>query len=317
MAREEHSELVIASDTPGWSYGALVLAVTAQGGLRAETAFSLKLCAPGRPAVNRAEVLLGASARARKAVSGLAGTERAGGDYGTGAGGDTSHAVDIAAERAVLDYLRERSFGCTVLGEECGRVAIPGEPGGNVVMDAVDGSVNAVRGIPFYCCSLAYAEGDTLSSVTDAVIEDMGGTDRFWASRGRGAIANGSPMRAGAAHGPEYRVIVVNVSGISAEGAARVQPVMEASHTRHFGANALEMAHVARGWLDALVDVRARIRVQDIAAGCLLVREAGGAVVDDKLGELDSDLSYEARLSFVAAANRTVLAEIAGKMGIA
>lgn len=246
----------------------------------------------------------------------MAGTERAGGDYGIGAGGDTSHAVDIAAEGAVLDYLRERSFGCTVLGEECGSVKIPGGPGGSVVMDAVDGSVNAVRGIPFYCCSLAYAEGDTLSSVTDAVVEDMGGTDRFWATRGHGALANGAPMRAGAAQGRDYRVVVVNVSGIGPEGAARVQPVMEASHTRHFGANALEMAHVARGWIDALVDVRGRIRVQDIAAGCLLIREAGGAVVDEALADLDSDLSYSARLSFVAASDRGVLGEIASKIGI-
>lgn len=266
--------------------------------------------------MNRAEVLLGAAARARRAIGGMAGTERAGGDYGTGAGGDTSHAIDIAAEGAVLDYLRERSFGCTVLGEECGSVRVPGGPGGSVIMDAVDGSVNAVRGIPFYCCSLAYAEGETLSSVTDAVVEDLGGTDRFWATRGRGARANGRPMRAGAAHGQEYRVVVVNVSGIGPEGAARVQPVMEASHTRHLGANALEMAHVARGRLDALVDVRGRIRVQDVAAGCLLVREAGGAVVDETLADLDSDLSYSARLSFVAASGRGVLGEIAAKMGM-
>ncbi|MCY4251742.1 MAG: fructose 1,6-bisphosphatase, partial [Thaumarchaeota archaeon] len=64
--------------------------------------------------MNRAEVLLGASARARKAVSGLAGTERAGGDYGTGAGGAPSHAVDIAAEPAVPAYPRGRPFSSTI-----------------------------------------------------------------------------------------------------------------------------------------------------------------------------------------------------------
>ncbi len=265
--------------------------------------------------MNEVEVLREASVRAQRAVAKIAGTPAGGGDYGTGAGGDTSHAVDIAAEEAILAFLRERSFGCTVLGEECGRVEIPGEPGGHVVMDAVDGSVNALRGIPFYCCSLAYAPGDTLSSVTGAVVTDMSSGEQFWAKRGGGAFVGTRPMRTGSAPGSEYRVIVVNVSGIDAATAARIQPVMASSHTRHFGANALEMAHVGRGWLDALVDLRGRIRVQDIAAGCLLVREAGGLVVDGSLEELDSDLGYSTRLSFVAASGREMLEGIASEIG--
>ena len=76
------------------------------------------------------------------------------------------------------------------------------------------------------------------------------------------------------------------------------------------GANALEMAFFAQGLIDVFIDFRKRIRIQDIAAGYLLVKEAGGLLLDENLEPLDSDISYEARLSFVAAANKEILDEI-------
>ena len=83
-------------------------------------------------------------------VRDLAGTEDAAGDFGRGAGGDISRNIDIIAEKTVLDYLREINFECVVLGEECGRVELSEKPKGFVIMDAIDGSANAVRGVPFF-----------------------------------------------------------------------------------------------------------------------------------------------------------------------
>lgn len=260
--------------------------------------------------MNRIDVLRGASSRVYNVVHELAGTMNAGGDYGIGAGGDTSHKIDIAAEDAVLSYLKEKSFGCTVLGEECGQVKIPGEPGGYIIMDAVDGSVNALRGIPFYCCSLAYANGETLSSVTDAAVTNLVDNTQYWAVQGGGAFVNDHRLDPSSVPGRKYRVVTINVSGIDPKTAVKLQSAMESNHTRHFGANALEMAYIARGWLDALVDMRSRIRVQDIAAGCLLVRESGGQVLDEDWKDLDSDLDYSTRLSFVAASTRRLIDEL-------
>lgn len=253
--------------------------------------------------MNRIDILRCASSRVYDAVKELVGTEEAGGDYGIGAGGDMSHKIDIAAEEAVIAHLKENSFGCTVLGEECGRVEIPGSPGGTIIMDAVDGSVNALRGIPFYCCSLAYAKANTLGSVTDGVITNLTDNTQYWATRGGGAFADEIRLTPKQKLGSEYKIVTLNVSGVDAQTAAKLQPVMESTHTRNFGANALEMAYVARGWLDALVDMRGRIRVQDAAAGCLLIREAGGKVLDAKGDDLDSDLEYSTRLSFIASAD--------------
>ena len=70
------------------------------------------------------------------------------------------------------------------------------------------------------------------------------------------------------------------------------------------------MALFARGLIDIFIDFRNKIRIQDMAAGFLLVKEAGGLMLDANLNPLDSDLSYQTRLSFIAAANKKILDEI-------
>ncbi|KKL99263.1 hypothetical protein LCGC14_1816190, partial [marine sediment metagenome] len=118
------------------------------------------------------DILKEASKRVFENVKDLAGTSEAAGDFGRGAGGDISRNIDIVAEKTVIDYLKEISFECIVLGEECGRVELSSSPKGFVIMDAIDGSANAVRGIPFFCCSLAFATENKISSITDGVVTD-------------------------------------------------------------------------------------------------------------------------------------------------
>lgn len=261
------------------------------------------------------DALSGAAAAVRGAVAGMAGTPEAAGDNGVGAGGDVSRNIDIAAERAVLDHLGSAGFGCTVLGEECGRVEVPGGPGGFVVMDAIDGSANAVRGVPFFCCSLAYAPEGRLSSVSAAVVADLAGGGTYRATAGGGASLDGAAVRVASGE-PVYRIVGANTSGAAPGLMRMLRPVFERhNHTRHFGANALEMAMLAAGRMDVFVDLRSKIRVQDIAAGYLLVREAGGIVLDSGLEPLDSGLGYSERLSFLAASGREALDDVLSDMG--
>ena len=256
------------------------------------------------------EVLQNASRRIYESVRDMAGTDDAAGDFGVGAGGDISRNIDITAERAVLDYLRETEFKCVVLGEECGRVEMPGNPAGHIIMDAIDGSANAVRGVPFFCSSLAFAKGGSLSSITDAVITDLVTGRMYWASSGAGAFFDGKKIHVRSGD-PIYRLVGINMSGASQELMQKMRPIFEQhNHTRHFGANALEMALFARGMLDIYIDLRAKIRIQDIAAGYLIAREAGGLVLDEFLRPLDANLDYQTRVSFVVAANRGILDEV-------
>ena len=139
------------------------------------------------------EILRTASKLVYENVKDLAGTKEAvSGDFGRGAGGDISRNIDIVAEKTVIDYLKEINFDCVVLGEECGRVELSPNPKGFIIMDAIDGSANAVRGMPFFCCSLAFSTEEKLSSVTDSVVTNLSTGDLYSASKGSGAFKNWS-----------------------------------------------------------------------------------------------------------------------------
>jgi myo-inositol-1(or 4)-monophosphatase len=256
------------------------------------------------------EILREVSNKIYENVKDIAGTEHAAGDFGRGAGGDISRNIDIIAEKTVIDFLKEIDFPCVILGEECGRVELSKEPKGFVIMDAIDGSANAVRGVPFFCSSLAFATENKLSSITDGVITNLANGEMYWASKNKGSFFNQEQMKV---HNkdPIYKIVGINTSGASTELMKKLHPIFENhNHTRHFGANALEMALFARGLMDIFIDLRDKIRIQDIAAGYLIVKEAGGLLLDAKLNPLDADLSYDTRVSFIAAANQKILDEI-------
>jgi len=256
------------------------------------------------------EILKEASRRIYETVKDIAGTEEAGGDFGRGAGGDISRNIDITAENTVLNYLKEINFECIVLGEECGRVELSDKPKGFIIMDAIDGSANAVRGVPFFCSSLAFATENRLSSITDGVITNLSTGQMYSASQGKGAFLEDKQISVHKGT-PLYKIVGVNISGASQEIMKKLQHIFEHhSHTRHFGANALEMAMFAQGLMDIFIDMRDKIRIQDIAAGYIIVKEAGGLLLDSEFNSLDADLSYETRVSFVAAANQEILDDI-------
>jgi myo-inositol-1(or 4)-monophosphatase len=258
---------------------------------------SLKLRGKKSRLMEIIDILREASKKIYENVKDLAGTEEAAGDFGRGAGGDISRNIDIVAEKTVLDFLKEINFECVVLGEECGRVELSKNPKGFVIMDAIDGSANSVRGIPFFCSSLAFATDNRLSSITDGVITNLSNGEMYWASKEKGAFLNQSKIHV---HNkdPIYKIVGINTSGATPELMTKLHPIFEQhNHTRHFGANALEMAMFARGLMDIFIDLRKKIRIQDIAAGYLIVKEAGGLLLDENFDFLDADLSYETRIS--------------------
>ena len=259
-------------------------------------------------------MLIDVSKQVFENIKDMAGTEEAAGDFGRGAGGDISRNIDVTAENTVIDYFKEQKFECVILGEECGRVELSSNPKGYIIMDAIDGSANAVRGIPFFCCSLAFATDDKLSSITDAAVTNLTTGEIFWASKGKGAFLDKKKISVQNKK-PLYKIIGINTSGASTEQLKKLEPVFQNhNHTRHFGANALEMAMLAQGLMDIYIDFRGKIRIQDLAAGYLLVKEAGGLILNENLEPLESDLSYEARLSFVTAANNEILDEVFSKI---
>ena len=238
----------------------------------------------------------------------LIGTAEGNKKFGRGAGGDISRRIDLDAEKAVINTLQRHNFNPTIIGEECGM--IQGNDG-FLIMDAIDGTMNASRGIPFYCCSLAYSIDFRLSSVVDAAVIDLSIGDIYYASKEKGAFLNGDRICAGRSKignnsisEQDFQqdiVIGMNISGVSEDTFNRLSKLISRSiHTRHFGANALELCYFARGLMDAYIDFRGKIRATDMAAAYLIVKEAGAKIYSDNGSELESELGVDRTMSFMA-----------------
>src|SRR5918992_2941882 len=140
---------------------------------------------------------------AREAVGGLESTAERAVQFGEGEGGDTTLAVDRAAEDAVFSALASFGAPLLVVSEERGEVSLNGgsEGGGSVrvVVDPVDGSMNAKRGLPFACVSIAVASGSSMGDVEVGFVAELDPPRDWWAVRGEGAFLGGVEGPAGGA----------------------------------------------------------------------------------------------------------------------
>jgi myo-inositol-1(or 4)-monophosphatase len=248
------------------------------------------------------ETLKTACVEVRKSVKDLVGTPEGNTKMGVGAGGDISRKIDLIAEKKVIDVIKESGKNPTIFGEECGLIK-GNDNDGYIIMDAIDGTTNVTRSIPFNCCSLAYATDSKMSSVVDAAIIDIARGDLYYASKDKGAFLNGNKISVRKSDSVNEDEIIagVNISGISQELLHSIGPIIsKLNHIRVFGANALELCFLARGYLDMFMDLRDKIRPTDMAAAFLIVKEAGGLVLDKTGNAFDSELSFGNRFSFIA-----------------
>lgn len=249
---------------------------------------------------------------AQKAIGKLKGTAEAGFTLGRGAGGDITRRIDRVAEDSVIQVLKKRGIGCRVVSEEYGELTLGDDREGfQVIIDSIDGTTNAIRNIPFYCTSLAVSNGDNLRDVFAGLVIDQYSGDRYVASKGHGAYHSGNRMESSQVGDMTEALIGINLSGASLRAVRDLaQFISKARQTRHLGAAALEVCMVAEGRLDAYVDTRDKLRITDIAAAQLILTEAGGAIVALDGSSLDSTLSLQDRISFVAAGKEELCAEI-------
>ena len=113
---------------------------------------------------------------------------------GQGVGGDDTTAIDAAAERAIVERLDAADEHFALVSEELGHRAAAHDGGLVVVLDPIDGSINAKRGIPFFALSIAIAEGSTMDDVIFGYVHDFGSGEEWTAVRGDGALLNGGPI---------------------------------------------------------------------------------------------------------------------------
>ena len=191
---------------------------------------------------------------------------------GDGEGGDETTAVDAAAEKAILARLQAIE-DTTIVSEEIG---IVGDGATRIVLDPIDGSLNAKRGIPFFSVSIAVADGNTMDDVFFGYVYDFGSGEEWVAERGKGALLNGADL------GPilpkeEIEILSFEATLTSSVAEKASSVVGLAYRLRIMGSLALSLCHLAAGRVDAVCSLKGA-RSVDIAAAQLVVRERGLAI---------------------------------------
>jgi myo-inositol-1(or 4)-monophosphatase len=224
---------------------------------------------------------------------------------GVGEGGDRTLVIDRECEDVVfaeLEKLAAAGASFLAVSEERGEVEFGGGGEHRVVIDPIDGSLNARRTIPSFAVSIAVSSGPSMADVEFGFVHDFGADEEFMARRGEGATLDGNPVAVSA---QAERLEVVGIESAEPEWSL---PALEALAGKVFrlrvvGAIAISAAYVGAGRFDAMLSLRS-CRSVDAAAAQLVVREAGGEVAFGEGGLTEAILDLDSRYA-MAAANST------------
>lgn len=220
---------------------------------------------------------------------------------GKGAGGDRTFPIDKEAEDIIISGLKNLREPLTIISEEIGIKEFNGG-GKRVLIDPIDGSKNAITGIPFYCSSIAVADGDTIGDISISYIINLLTGDEFWAEKGIGAFFSGRRIHCQVDD-------TIYLVAYEAQDTKRDIPRMirlfgDAWRTRCLGATALDIAYVAYGAISVFVSPSPS-RAFDFAGGWLLVKEAGGVFTDIKGNDIeDTEIGLKKSKPILVSGNR-------------
>jgi myo-inositol-1(or 4)-monophosphatase len=235
-----------------------------------------------------------------------------------GSGGDRTLVIDAAAEDLVfaeLDALSAAGYRFHAISEERGEVDY-GDTAVRVIIDPIDGSLNAKRGIPHHALSIAVADGDTMADVAFAYVYDFGPAEEWRAIRGEGAWCNDVELDrdAGERRGRDGRLEVIGIESSDPRWvAASIEGLVGKSYRlRALGTIASSLCQVAGARFDAMLTLR-NGRGVDSAAGQLIVREGGGCVSFPRFeAPLGAPLDATASSPVIAARSLETLRELEG-----
>jgi myo-inositol-1(or 4)-monophosphatase len=230
--------------------------------------------------------------------------EERGRPIGRGKGGDETSALDEAAETVTLRHFEREDV--RIVSEEVG---FKGEGRYTLVVDPIDGSHNAERGIPYFCLCIAVAEGETIDDVFFGYVYDFGAREEWYAVRGGGAFLDGEPLTGAPKDEIEMLSLEATEATLVGESLQRLAPLTD--RVRVMGAQALSYCHLAAGRTDAVVCLKPS-RPVDFAAAQLVVRERGFAIElfdAPPIGACPLDLTARSRV--VAAGNTELCRRLA------
>ena len=220
-----------------------------------------------------------------ESIKGMVGDPSSGVMVGMGADGTPTKSIDKVAENAVLSELRRSGSGFRVLSEEIGEVLIGDKPEYFIHLDPLDGTFNAVKGIPFYAVSIYLSKDDCHFGY----VYDLAGATKYYAEAGRGAYAEPGGNGLKVSRTSDLKDFSVSAYTIRPNTSRIVSMGDTIRRIRTLGCTSMEMVMVASGKLDAFVDLRGMLRVVDVAAGRLILEEAGGAITNAAGEKLNLD----------------------------
>lgn len=214
--------------------------------------------------------------RLRQEISPLADKLRENMPIGKGAGGDLTYPIDKKAEDVVFEEVDKLDEPLTLISEEYGHKDIKG--GGNILLiDPIDGSRNALSGVPFFSTSIALVKGDSISQTELGYVINLLTGDEFWAEKGGGAFFNGIPAQT--QQDDACKIIAYEAQTPRIHVPAILPLLSLFNRTRCLGSIALDLALLSNGSV-SVFSAPGPSRSFDFAAGYLLVKEAGGIITD-------------------------------------
>lgn len=220
---------------------------------------------------------------------------------GIGASGDKTYQIDRLAENIIISGLEKSGERLTIISEEIGTKDIRGG-GRKVLIDPIDGSRNAISGIPFFSTSIAFLDGDRVGDITLAYIVNLINRDEFWAEKGKGAFLNGKRIKT---QGDDVLYLIAYEAQAPHKDIPRIIQLLSKSRkTRCLGSTALDLAYLASGAISVFVSPSPS-RGFDFSGGWLLVKEAGGIVTDLSGHTIDSlEVSLKKSTTLLVSGNR-------------
>ncbi len=224
-----------------------------------------------------------------------------------GAGGDLSMKIDLVAEKVIVDTLKKAGINILLISEELGEEYIGEEENAKetqnvLIVDPIDGSNNAARGIPYCSVSIAYAIGNKVSDIKKAVVLNLITKDIYWAEKGKGAYINDIPIHVSDLDLSQKCFFELNLPKKKlTENLRKLTPLIKRfNRIRILGSSALTLCQIASGNMEAFINLRESNRLVDVAAGILILKEAGGKIFSLSGENIDNKLSINAKFPFIA-----------------
>ncbi len=219
-------------------------------------------------------------------------------------GNKNSKKIDILAEDTVIQYIKQENLDVNLLSEEIGEIQIGMTPKYTIILDPIDGTTNAIKGLPFFSTSIAIAKGNLIKDIFFGYIRNYLTNEIFYVNQ-NGAFYNDRQCISSSC--TNISRALISLYSYSIVNYQQMRKILNTVRKmRLFGAISIEISYVGCNKLDGIIDLRGDLLITDIAAGILFLNKAGGVISDANGNEISGELDRDKGYSVIAAGNQVM-----------